>query len=186
MKKVLVVSAVNDEILSFRGNKLITGIGHSNAIRALTKALIDLGEEDRKDLIVINVGTVGSKDFEVGTLIDVKKSIDPVHIFLKEDSPRIYNNIPEILVEHFQVEQASCLSVSEFVSGDTLIENIRPYVIDMELSAITDLCKSFNVELRSIKIVSDNLDSSLEDWWNIISLLSTKLVDFLNKYIEAI
>ena len=185
MKKVLVVAAVKEEVSNLNHNVVITGIGKHNAVKSLTETLLCFSERLLRDLVILNVGTVGSKDFKVGTILDITESIDKTRSFLKEEQSKINNNISDNLREKFKIEKSKVLSVEEFQS-EGLDETLSPVAIDMELSSLVDVCEAFEVPLLSVKIVSDNLDSSLEEWWKIVKPLSLKLTSCVQQFIQEI
>ncbi len=125
---------------------IITGVGAINVIRSLSPL-------DR-DAELLNIGHVGSANFEIGTLVEVTE-VRLNHPCVTYPEPvlklsPITNHQSPITNHKSQMTQSPCYSNCDFV----LQSDYRDCVFDMELAFIAAL--GFRT-LHSIKHVSDNL-----------------------------
>lgn len=120
--------------LGLKGNVVVVGVGSLNVINSLKD--YDKGTE------ILNVGYVGSRFFEKGTIVRVRKCKLKRNINIPE---------PEYIIDEKGV---TCITSNDFI--DKCFE-AEPCVYDMELAYILSL--GFQ-NVKSIKVVSDNLSLS--------------------------
>lgn len=122
---------------------LVTGVGALNIMRSLRELPLDTP--------IINIGYVGSANYEIGSLVEVGE--------VKLCHPNVTYPEPEIhleggLAKEFGIEVAHT-DVPIFTNVDFVLQSKeRDCVFDMELAFICGMGFS---NVRSIKIVSDNL-----------------------------
>lgn len=174
--KILILAAAPIELGSFDLSHInvkvvFTGIGKLNAFKATRKAL----RGNHYDA-VINIGTCGSDKFPVGTVLK-PSLVQQGDAFLLHD----------LECREFTVNGDPGISI---LTGDNFISKVyvpgkglalpekaqRFSAFDMESFAIASAASFMLKKLHFIKIVSDNLDSSLEDWEKSAERLASKLV----------
>ena len=132
---MIVIAAENERKLAeeYGDDIIITGVGPLNVIKTLHTL-------DRNTPI-LNIGYTGSNKLPVGTKVEVGYS-------------RLYHPNVDFLEPTYRLGESdiTCYSSNDFVLQTDIEE---PAVFDMELAYI--LALGFT-NVRSIKIVSDNLD----------------------------
>lgn len=125
---------------------LITGVGGMNAVRAL--------KDLPKDTEILNIGYCGSNLYEIGTKVYIT-GVGTQHqdADFKEKLQALDLNG----VDLYRETTTYCFSSTDFVTS-TKIKN--PCVFDMELAFI---CALGFRSVKSIKVVSDNLDKKQYD-----------------------
>ena len=121
----------------------VTGIGVSNVIKTVGRAIRNGNICDND--IIINVGYAGAKGLDIGSIV----CISECRRF--RPSVTIQEEI-ETLKPIQGMKSVKCFSNEDFVESDT--EN-NDVAYDMELYY---LCRFFDKQISSIKILSDNLD----------------------------
>lgn len=116
----------------------VTGVGALNVMRAL--------RDVSRDTELLNIGYVGSANFEIGSLVEV------TDVCLNH--PNVTYPEPELHLKTGEKQngliQARCYTGTDFV----LQSDYRDCVFDMELAFIAGM--GFQ-NIRALKIVSDNL-----------------------------
>lgn len=160
MRKQL-ICAVPEELQSTDLFPIYTGIGKLNAASAIYKLLAD--SNIRRDLHVINVGTVGSHKFPVGTLLQVETTVDGSSI--SESVPTCHTKLLDVDFPLVRI-YSSDFFISETLFPKSFCEQIKGIAdcFDMESSVLARACADYGVPFSSVKIVSDNLDGTLKDW----------------------
>ena len=141
---------------------MITGEGRSNLIKSVTEALRnDIIKNDDK---IINVGYVGAKGFEKGSIV----TIGCVEHFTPSKTIK-ENCIALNCCDEFQI--AGCFTADNFVDEEDIDPWIPDkFVCDMELYYLALMFPS----IMSIKIVSDELnfdeykEANFEKSWEIV------------------
>ncbi len=118
---------------------IFTGVGAINIIRSL--------QHLDREAELINIGYVGSANFDLGTWVEVTE--------VRLNHPNVTYPEPELKISNQQstinnVKQAPCFTSTDFV----LASDYKDCVFDMELAFIAAL--GFT-NLHSYKYVSDNL-----------------------------
>ncbi|MCD8164967.1 MAG: nucleosidase, partial [Bacteroides sp.] len=172
MKKILIVYAVEGEYVpvTFPGcevKMVMTGVGKANAAMKLTRAIC----EERPDL-VINMGTAGTLDHEVGDLFVCRHFVDRDY-----ESVRLPGLSYEIVFsgeimpgedwKEPAVRSGICNTGDNFV---TYTEGFVGDVVDMEAFALAVVCREFNIPLVAVKYVTDLIgQNSVEHWEDKLS-----------------
>lgn len=145
---------------------LIAGIGKQLTAINLTKYLENCEEENKPDLI-INLGYVGSTNTKIGTWVNVTKSYNYEWYIPGEQKHTIYGVDADIIktINNSEIQKLPCYSAESFVTKTHIKEDV---VFDMELHSIYMICCLYNIELISLKKVSDNLN--LDDYYKNIDM----------------
>lgn len=178
--RILFVAAIKEEIdFSFYNSYsnfdyLYTGIGKVNSAIMLMKYLSQITDHN---INVINLGTCGSDNYKIGEVISVLGCSEYGSDFISQNI-----NLQDISYKiPFPTRKDFILSSDFFVSLQTMNDDnfskfkAQYHNFDMEAAALAKVCRCYNIPFSSIKIVSDNLNSKISDWENILSLLSPKL-----------
>lgn len=177
MKKILIVYAVKDEFVpieinNYEAKYLITGIGKANAAMQLTKEIMT----NRYNL-VLNIGTVGTINYNIGDILVCTQFIDRDLLPLVEFGVTAKINLPindEInnLLTKWRISTDSLATCN---TGDTFISDLtKPIsgdIIDMESFALAMVCKELDIPFLSIKYVTDIVGK------NSIQIWEAKLAD---------
>lgn len=144
---------------------LITGIGIANILQKLHK----LKNINLDNYRIFNIGYVGSKDFEIGDVVEIS-------IFKRLNPPKLVQGLDIVLMNQicypdFQI--ATLYTADDFVQG---MELPKKSVVDMEGFYLRCIFPNIMV----LKIVSDNLDmktfdkntreNRLQSSWNMLLL----------------
>lgn len=158
---------------------LIAGIGKQLTAINLIKYLENCAEEQKPDLI-INLGYVGSTNTKIGTWVNVIKSYNYEWNIPGEQKNTIDGFDADIIktITNCEIQKLPCYSAESFVTQTDIKEDV---VFDMELHSIYMICCLYNIELLSLKKVSDNLN--LDDYYKNID---TKEVMELTSSLELI
>ena len=79
--KIALFAAVPDEVGSFADHVNFTGIGRENTTRAMVRFMEKYKDED---FVMLNIGSVGSHDLPVGTILSVCEIISGSSSFYEE------------------------------------------------------------------------------------------------------
>ena len=178
--KWLMTYAVKEEYteIKFPHDEIIpvcTGIGKVNAAFRLTEAIY----ENRPDA-VLNIGTVGTVDHQVGTLFVCRKFID-------RDMQKLASlGLPyEIEFQEYPVIQDfSWVGKREGVcnTGDsflTKLTDIEGDIVDMEAYAQAVVCKERHLPFVSVKYVTDVIgQNSVKHWQDKLAEARKSLNEF--------
>ena len=172
---VLVVSATRAEAAHVpRGTDLlITGIGKVRAASAVTRRLA-LGDYRR----VVNIGTSGALRDGRSGLFTPSRVIE--HDISVADLAAMGYRQPD----EWEVPggDGSVLATGDmFVSDPAHRERLgrRADLVDMEGAAVVQVCASFSIPVRIVKVVSDNADDTAFDWPSVIDAAARDLGDWL-------
>lgn len=198
MKKILFVMAMEKEAMQiatklelqeikqdtyklFRKENIsliIVGIGKQRTAINLTKYL----ENNEKPDVIINIGYAGSTDEKIGTWVNVNNSFNYEWQILDEEKYSILGLDKKILKSFDNIENLTCYSAEAFVTSSNIKEKV---LFDMELHSIYAICQMYNIELISLKKVSDNL--CLDDYYKNIERQKLELessLEILNNIIK--
>ena len=183
--KIALFAAVPDEVGSFADHVNFTGIGRENA----TRAMIQFMEKHKdEDFVMLNIGSVGSHDRTVGTLLSIREILS--------GSSKFYET--KMLPYHFdvqadeQVQKATLYSSDCFVSPEVFteeyLESVKSKVdcFDMESSVLISFAQDYGKKYVSYKIVSDNLDVDIEVWRQRVQDLSEVLVSHIQQVLQEL
>lgn len=137
---------------------LITGIGKQLTAINLTQYLSNNSKPD----LIINIGFAGSTDIPIGKWVNISRVYnyeweipgEEKYVMLAGGSQKL-----EVL-ENSNIEQVECYSSESFVTETDLEEHVA---FDMELHSIALICDLYEIQLLSLKKISDNL--SLGDYY---------------------
>lgn len=122
---------------------MVTGVGALNIMRSLRTLPLDTP--------IINIGYVGSANFEIGSLVEVGR-VSLCHPNVSYPEPEFH--LRQGLAAEYGIPVAH-IDVPIFTNVDfVLASKERDCVFDMELAFI---CGMGFTDVRAIKIVSDNL-----------------------------
>ena len=178
--KCLMTYAVKEEYteIKFPHDEIIpvcTGIGKVNAAFRLTEAIYE-----NRPYAVLNIGTVGTVDHQVGTLFVCRKFID-------RDMQKLASlGLPyEIEFQEYPVIQGfSWVGKREGVcnTGDsflTELTDIEGDIVDMEAYAQAAVCKERQLPFVSVKYVTDVIgQNSVKHWQDKLAEARKSLNEF--------
>ncbi len=183
--KIALFAAVPDEVGAFADHVNFTGIGRENTTRAMIRFMEKHKDED---FVMLNIGSVGSHDRTVGTVLSIREILSGSSMFYEE----------EMLPFHFdlkadeQVQNATLYSSDCFVSSEVFTENhlesIKSKVdcFDMESSVLISFAQDYGKKYVSYKIVSDNLDVDIVVWRQRVQNLSKVLVAHIQQVLDEL
>lgn len=144
---------------------IITGVGKQQTAIGLVSYL-ENNKENKPD-IIINMGYVGSTNSKIGQWVNVNKSYNYEWNIPGEERYTIQGYEKELVktLNNENIKQLPCYSAECFVTSTDIKEDV---VFDMELYSIYMICCKYDIELISLKKVSDNL--SLENYYENIKM----------------
>lgn len=172
--KIALFSAIPEEAGPLAHLTNCTGIGRENA----TRSCIEFIERHKDEkFTILNIGTVGSHDKPVGTILSIHEIISAGEPFNeKRMLPANFNLHIDKNIETATLYSSDCF-VSPEVFTDKYLETIKQKAdcFDMESSAVFTIAQAYGIPFISYKIVSDNLDVDLEEWKMRVNTLSLAL-----------
>lgn len=144
---------------------IITGVGKQQTAIGLVSYL-ENNKENKPD-IIINMGYVGSTNSKIGQWVNVNKSYNYEWNIPGEERYTIigYDREKISTLDNANIKILPCYSAECFVTNTDIKEDV---VFDMELHSIYMICCEYDIELISLKKVSDNL--SLENYYENIKM----------------
>lgn len=144
---------------------IITGVGKQQTAMSLVSYL-ENNKENKLD-IIINMGYVGSTNSKIGQWVNVNKSYNYEWNIPGEERYTIigYDREKISTLDSANIKVLPCYSAECFVTSTDIKEDV---VFDMELHSIYMICCKYDIELISLKKVSDNL--SLENYYENIKM----------------
>ncbi len=144
---------------------IITGVGKQQTAIGLVSYL-ENNKENKPD-IIINMGYVGSTNSKIGQWVNVNKSYNYEWNIPGEERYTIigYDREKISTLDNANIKILPCYSAECFVTSTDIKEDA---VFDMELHSIYMICCKYDIELISLKKVSDNL--SLENYYENIKM----------------
>lgn len=144
---------------------IITGVGKQQTAIGLVSYL-ENNKENKPD-IIINMGYVGSTNSKIGQWVNVNKSYNYEWNIPGEERYTIigYDREKISTLDNANIKILPCYSAECFVTSTDIKKDA---VFDMELHSIYMLCCKYDIELISLKKVSDNL--SLENYYENIKM----------------
>lgn len=144
---------------------IITGVGKQQTAIGLVSYL-ENNKENKPD-IIINMGYVGSTNSKIGQWVNVNKSYNYEWNIPEEERYTIigYDREKISTLDNANIKILPCYSAECFVTSTDIKEDV---VFDMELHSIYMICCKYDIELISLKKVSDNL--SLENYYENIKM----------------
>lgn len=184
MKKILFVIAMEKEAIDiteelklskidneknlkiYRKDKislLITGIGKE--LTAIN--LIQYLETNEKPDIIINMGYVGATKTKIGEWVNVIEAYNYEWNIPGEQKYIIKGYEKNCIkkLENEKIKKLQCYSAECFVTNTEIKDDV---IFDMELHSIYLICNIYNIELISLKKVSDTL--SIEEYYKNLNM----------------
>lgn len=183
MLNILIVYAVKEERVLVQDtnctfNYCITGVGKVAAALAVEKAIHEFHPD-----IILNIGTCGSVNFEVGTVHLCKEFIDRDMEKLHAFGVPYQENFSEELDHLGLLGDLSFDSVCN--TGDTFLTSADGSgdVFDMESFAIARVCKKHKLPFMGIKCVTDIIgQNSVQHWEDKLAEANDILQAFVNEF----
>lgn len=178
--KIALFAAVPEEVGRLADRTNFMGIGRENATRALLRFMEKYKDED---FTILNLGTVGSHDNSVGTILSISEVVSSGAMFLDGPMKMSQLDIPVAKT----VKTGKLYSSDSFVSPEVYTEGFLAQMktkadcFDMESSAVYSVAEMYGKPFVSFKIVSDNLDVTLDIWQQRVHELSSDLADFADR-----
>lgn len=183
--KIALFSAVPEEAGTWAPRFHFTGIGRENA----TRSLLDFVKRHAgEEYTIVNVGTVGSHAFPVGTILSIDEIVSAGSFF--NEFRMLPSHLP--LPKELDVPHAILYSSDSFVAPEVYTESHlaamkkQAQCFDMESSALISVAESFGIPYVSFKIVSDNLDITIDIWRERVVELAKKMDGYLEKVIATL
>jgi adenosylhomocysteine nucleosidase len=166
-KDVLVAMALPEEggqlLIDAGANVLYTGLGKVNAAYTLTREIYR-----HRPLLVLNLGTAGSKLFSQKELVAcnrfIQRDMNVSALGFKpyatpfEDSPLVITH--KTIVHHLPV--ASCATGDSFETNHS--QDVGE-VVDMEAYALGKVCWFEKIDFACVKYISDGADENASHHW---------------------
>jgi adenosylhomocysteine nucleosidase len=170
--KPLIVMALPQEsrgLLEAAGASLLyTGVGKVNAAAALARRLAELRCAGNPPMLVVNLGTAGSRGVAAHSLVacnrfrqrdmDVSGLGFPVGVTPFDQAPAVLE-FPPVFA---QLPQLVCSTADSFV---THIHTVNGDIVDMEAFALARVCVSEKVRFACVKYVTDGADADSAAHW---------------------
>ena len=182
--KIALFSAVPEEAGAWAPRFHFTGIGRENATRTL---LHFVKEHAGEEYTIVNVGTVGSHAFPVGTILSIDEIVSAGSFFNEFRMLPSHLSLPKEL----DLPHAVLYSSDSFVAPEVYTESHlaamkrQAQCFDMESSALISVAETFGIPYVSFKIVSDNLDITIDIWRERVVELAKKMDGYLEKMIAS-
>ncbi len=178
--KIALFSAVSEEVGAWQSRFHFTGIGRENA----TRSILDfINQHKDENFTIVNIGTVGSHVFPVGTILSIDEIISSGSVFNSFRMLPAHFSLPK----EMEVPHAILFSSDSFVSPEVYTQEHlntmkkQSQCFDMESSALFSIADIYGIPYISFKIVSDNLDVTLNVWKERVVELSHTMTLFLEK-----
>ena len=183
--KIALFSAVPEEAGAWAPRFCFTGIGRENA----TRSLLDfVNRHHGEDFTIVNVGTVGSHAFPVGTILSVDEIVSAGSFF--NDFRMLPSHFP--LPPELATPHAVLYSSDSFVSPEVYTERHlasmkqQAQCFDMESSALFSVASTYGIPYVSFKIVSDNLNITIDVWRERVVELAKTMDSYLEKVLSTL
>ena len=193
---ILYVMAVDHEYgphLKSRIEPLLTGIGPVEAAIALTHALTKRAAANRLPMLVVSLGSAGSRRLEQGGVYQAisvaYRDMDASALgFALGVTP--FLGLPpviELLPLVPGLTGASLSTGANIVSG-AAYDRIHADMVDMETYAVLRACQRFDVPLVAIRGISDGNKElgQIGDWMQYLHVIDEKLAHAVDLLEEAV
>ena len=183
--KIALFSAVPEEAGAWGPRFHFTGIGRENATRSLLNFVKCHADEA---FTIVNVGTVGSHTFPVGTILSIDEVVSAGSFFNEfRMLPTHLSLPPELEVPHAVLYSSDSFVTPEVYTQEHLAAmKKQAQCFDMESSALISVAESYGIPYVSFKIVSDNLDITIDIWRERVVELAKKMDGYLEKVIATL
>ena len=170
-------------------NIIYTGVGKVNATYELTAELFFQRKISHLPKLVINIGTAGSREIPLHTLVDctkfIQRDMDKTALGFNRGETAFETNVPMMLdfsyVKNPWDKNYVCGTGDNFVQDISKeIEHID--VFDMEAYALAKTCWKNGIDFVSYKYITDNVnEKSANDWKDNCSKGITEFKKLLNE-----
>ena len=153
-------------------NIIYTGVGKVNATYELTAELFFQRNISHLPKLVINIGTAGSREIPIHTLVDctkfIQRDMDKTALGFVRGETAFETNIPMMLdfsyVDNPIGKNYVCGTGDNFVQ-DILKEIEHIDVFDMEAYALAKTCWKVGIDFVSYKYITDNVNEKSANNW---------------------
>ena len=129
---------------------VFTGMGMIKATQKTTQAILEI-----KPDFILNLGTAGSRQFAVGTVVECIEIV-------RRDHPVRFLNKKLVLSGISILPKTNCGTADNIDSSDAA-GNYG--VVDMEAYAIASVSKEFKIACAVIKCVTDSSEQNVKEMW---------------------
>jgi len=192
---ILIVCALEDETKGKldNWNIIYTGVGKVNATYELTAELFFQKKLSKLPKLVINVGTAGSREIPIHTLVDctkfIQRDMDKTALGFVRGETAFETDIP-IMLDFSHIDNPIN---KNYVcgSGDNFVEDISKEiehidVFDMEAYALAKTCWKIGINFVSYKYITDNAnEKSANDWLENCSKGIDEFKTILNYHVQG-
>ncbi|NDV83212.1 5'-methylthioadenosine/S-adenosylhomocysteine nucleosidase [Bacteroides sp. 51] len=189
MKKIFVTYAVKEEYfpLQIEGydiQHIRTGVGKTLSAFRLTRAIC----RETPDL-VLNIGTAGTFEHQVGDIFIAKRFIDRDYEATKLPGLEYEIDANALLPDDRSlkdwVQQYDKLGICS--TGDTFVTELSSFgadMVDMEAYAQAFVCRELNVPFISVKYITDIIgQNSVQHWEDKLADARLGLAEWFNRYV---
>lgn len=155
---------------------IITGIGKQKTAIEITKYL----ENNKKPDLIINIGYAGSSKEEIGRWVSISKVYNLEWEIPDEEKYSMDVGHQNLLTVN-DLKILPCYTAECFVTKTDIKENV---IFDMELHSLAILCNLYDIQLASLKKVSDNL--SIKNYYENIDQKEVMELTSCIKYIKEL
>tara|TARA_Y100000310_G_scaffold102744_1_gene100908 strand:+ start:1765 stop:2352 length:588 start_codon:yes stop_codon:yes gene_type:complete len=192
-KDILIVCALEIETKDKLDdwNIIYTGVGKVNATYELTAEIFFQKKISHLPKLVINIGTAGSRDIPIHTLVDctkfIQRDMDKTALGFVRGETAFETNVPMILdfsyVDNPIGKNYVCGTGDNFVQDISKeIEHID--VFDMEAYALAKTCWKNGMDFVSYKYITDNAnEKSTNEWLDNCSKGISEFKNILKCYV---
>ncbi len=189
-------------IFKYKRNKIIltySGVGKVNASSSTT-LLINNYKVDK----IINIGSTGSvsKEIKITDIVLANKiyssDVDLTYFGYKigqmSNEPEFYqfnnefiiNKISEVKIKLVDIASADSFITKNNIDNFNFFKKYKVSCIDMELSSIAQVCHQNQIDLFSIKIVSDSIYDNKSNWDEEVKKIKERTFYILTRVIDAV
>ncbi len=155
---------------------IITGIGKQKTAIEVTKYL----ENNKKPDLIINIGYAGSSKEDIGRWVSISKVYNLEWEIPDEEKYSMDVGNQNLLTVN-DLKILPCYTAECFVTKTDINENV---IFDMELHSLAILCDLYDIQLASLKKVSDNL--SIKNYYENIDQKEVMELTSCIKYIKEL
>ena len=190
---ILIVCALEEETNGELDgwNVIYTGVGKVNATYELTAELFFQMKLSKTPKLVINIGTAGSREIPIHTLVDctkfIQRDMDKTALGFIKGETAFETDIPIILdfshIDNPINKNYVCGTGDNFVQDISKeIEHID--VFDMEAYALAKVCYKVGIDFVSYKYITDNAsEKSANEWLDNCSKGISEFKNILKYYV---
>ena len=161
---------------------ITTRVGKASAAYRLTREIMT-----RRPRLVINIGSAGSCNLNVGDLVVCSRFVDrdlqPLSIegVLSDISMAPVSGLPSIIGGQPQMRSYICNTGDDFVTGSDIANGD---VIDMESFALAMVCREEGVPFVAVKYITDRVgQNSVKVWADKLRDERQALSEYVARYI---